>query len=30
LSANEPGIYQRTTGIAVKPSRKVRRDVNQN
>jgi hypothetical protein len=30
LSANEPGIYQRTTGIAVKPTRKVRRDVSQN
>lgn len=30
LSANEPGIYQRTTGIAVKATRKVRRDVSQN
>ncbi|HVX09955.1 MAG TPA: AAA family ATPase [Pirellulales bacterium] len=30
LSANEPGIYQRTTGIAVKPTRRVRRDVGQN
>jgi hypothetical protein len=30
LSANEPGIYQRTTGIAVKPTRKIRRDAQQN
>jgi hypothetical protein len=30
LSANEPGIYQRTTGIAVKPARKIRRDAQQN
>ena len=30
LSANEPGIYQRTTGIAVKPTRRVRRDAQQN
>ena len=30
LSANEPGIYQRTTGIAVKPARRVKRDPQQN
>lgn len=30
LSANEPGIYQRTTGIAVKPTRRVKRDPQQN
>ena len=30
LSANEPGIYQRTTGVAVKPTRRVRRDPQQN
>ena len=30
LSANQPGIYQRTTGIAVKPTRRVRRDPQQN
>jgi SpoVK/Ycf46/Vps4 family AAA+-type ATPase len=30
LSANEPGIYQRTTGVAVKPARRVRRDPQQN
>lgn len=29
-SASEPGTYQRTTGIAVKATRKVRRDVSQN
>ena len=30
LSANEPGTYQRTIGIAVKPTRRVRRNPQQN